>query len=187
MKLACYPRNLLYQKKAYDRVVVLQVASTAFSLKSSPEVVLRHGIRLSSPTREVLSIQRKLRLQLLNRLRINKEQNLASTALAIVISNAALLITYSTMTSLEAIQLLHSLGELILRNLGLQHLLDKLPELLVFVIEQHDKTCRCCVETVRHVKDVVFGNLLDTSIGDGDLVGDLVNGSAVLAGVEEVQ
>ena len=40
---------------------------------------------------------------------------------------------------------------------------------------------------MRHVKDVVFGNLLDTSIGDGDLVGDLVNGSAVLAGVEEVQ
>jgi hypothetical protein len=59
-----------------DGVVVLEVASTAFSLKSSPEVVLRHGGRLSSPTREMVSIQSKLLLKFSDRLRINKEQNL---------------------------------------------------------------------------------------------------------------
>lgn len=91
------------------------------------------------------------------------------------------------MTSLEAIKFLHSLGVLIFGDLRLQDLLDKLPELLVFVVEQHDKTCRCRIETVRYVKDVVLGDLLDTSVGNGDLVGDLVDGSAVLAGVEEVQ
>lgn len=91
------------------------------------------------------------------------------------------------MTGLEAIKFLHGLGVLVLRNLRLQDFLDKLPKLLVFLIEQHNKTCGCRVETVRHVQNVVFGDLLDTSIGNGDLVGDLVDGSAVLAGVEEVQ
>jgi hypothetical protein len=59
-----------------DRVVVLEVASAAFGLKSSPEVVLGHCSRLSSPTREMVSIQSKLGLKLSDRLRINKEQNL---------------------------------------------------------------------------------------------------------------
>jgi hypothetical protein len=90
------------------------------------------------------------------------------------------------MGSLETIKLLLSLGELLLRHLRLQHFLDKLPELLVFVIEQNDKTSRCRVETVGDVKDVVFGKLLNTSVGDGDLVGQLVDGSTVLDGAEEV-
>jgi hypothetical protein len=59
-----------------DGVVVLEVASTAFSLKSSPQVVLGHGSRLSSPTREMVSIQSKLLLKLSDRLGVNKEQNL---------------------------------------------------------------------------------------------------------------
>jgi hypothetical protein len=90
------------------------------------------------------------------------------------------------MGSLEAIELLLSLGELVLRHLGLQHLLDKLPELLVFIIEQNNKTSRCRVETVRDVEDVVSSKLLNTSVGNGDLVGQLVDRSTVLDGTEEI-
>lgn len=90
------------------------------------------------------------------------------------------------MTSLESIKLLLSLRELLLRNLRLQDLLDKLPELLVLVVEQDNNTSRLRVETAGNVKDVVSSNLLNTSIRDGDLVGDLVDGSAVLASLEEV-
>jgi hypothetical protein len=90
------------------------------------------------------------------------------------------------MTSLESIKFLNSLRELVLRNLRLQHFLDKLPELLVFVIEQYNETSGLRIETVRDMLDVVSGDLLDTSVRDGDLVGQLVDGSAVLAGSEEV-
>jgi hypothetical protein len=90
------------------------------------------------------------------------------------------------MGSFETIKFLLSLGELLLRHLRLQHFLDKLPELLVFVIEQNNKTSGCRVEAVRDVEDVVFGKLLDTSVGDGDLVGQLVDGSTVLDCAEKV-
>lgn len=90
------------------------------------------------------------------------------------------------MTSLEAIELLLSLRELLLRNLRLQDLLDKFPELLVLVVEQDNNASGLRVETAGDVKDVVSGNLLNTSIRDGDLVGDLVDGSAVFASLEEV-
>ena len=90
------------------------------------------------------------------------------------------------MTSLEPIKFLASLGELVFRNLRLQHFLDKLPELLVFVVEQDDNTCGLGVETARHVQDVVSSDFLNTSVRDGDFVGELVDSSAVFAGGEEV-
>jgi hypothetical protein len=170
-----------------DRVVVLEVASAAFSLKSSPEVVLGHGGRLSSPTREMVSIQSKLGLKLSDRLGINKEQNLICQQRSASVSSVVCFsVTYSTMTSLETIKFLLSLGELLFRHLRLQHFLDKLPELLVFVIEQNNKTGGCRIETVRDVKNVVSSQLLNASVGNGDFVGQLVDGSAVFAGAEEV-
>lgn len=90
------------------------------------------------------------------------------------------------MTSLEAIELLLGLRELLLGYLRLQALLGDLPELLVFLVEQNNDTSGLRVETAGNVKDVVLGNLLDTSVRDGDLVGQLVDGSAVLASLEEV-
>lgn len=90
------------------------------------------------------------------------------------------------MTSLKSIKFLNSLRELVLRNLRLQYLLDKLPELLVFVIEQYNETSGLRVETVRDMLNVVSSDFLNTSVRDGDLVGQLVDGSAVFAGGEEV-
>ena len=90
------------------------------------------------------------------------------------------------MTSLEPIKFLASLGELIFRNLRLQHLLHKLPELLVFVVEEDNDTCGLRVETARHVQNIVSSDFLNTSVRDGDFVGELVDSSAVFAGGEEV-
>ena len=90
------------------------------------------------------------------------------------------------MTSLETIKLLLSLRELILRNLRLQNLLDKLPELLVFVVEKHDQTSGLRVETAGDVLDGMLSDFLDTGVRDGEFVRELVDGAAVLDGVEEV-
>ena len=60
----------------YDGVVVLKVASTAFGLEGGPEVVLGHGVGLSCPAREVLSVKSELRLELLDRVGVVKEENL---------------------------------------------------------------------------------------------------------------
>lgn len=94
--------------------------------------------------------------------------------------------TYGAVAGLEAIELLLGLGELLLGHLRLQHLLDKLPELLVLVVEQDHDARGLRVEAAGHVEHAVLDNLLDAGVGNGDLVGDLVNGSAVLAGLEEV-
>jgi hypothetical protein len=90
------------------------------------------------------------------------------------------------MASLETIEFLFGCRECILRHLRLQNFLDELPELLMFVIKQNHKTSGSRVETVRDVKDVVSSELLNTSVRDRDLVGQLVDGSAVFAGGEEV-
>lgn len=178
------------EKLTYDGVVVLKVASTAFGLKSGPEVVLGHCIGLSCPAREVLSVKSELRLELLDRVGVVQEENLIKLGQSLNPSTGnqhwRVRSAYSAVTSLETINLLLSLRELFLRNLRLQDLLDKLPELLVLIVEQDNNTSGLRVETAGDVKDVVSGNLLDTSIRDGDLVGDLVDGSAVLASLEEV-
>lgn len=55
---------------------MLKVASTAFGLKSSPEVVLGHGVGLSSPAGEVLSVGSELRLELLDGVGVVQEEDL---------------------------------------------------------------------------------------------------------------
>lgn len=64
------------EELTYDGVVVLKVASTSLSLESSPEVVLRHGVGLSRPTWEVLSVESELRLELLDRVGVVQEEDL---------------------------------------------------------------------------------------------------------------
>jgi hypothetical protein len=64
------------KKLTYDGVVVLKVTSTAFGLKSGPEVVLGHGIGLSCPAGEVLSVKSELRLELLDRVGVVQEEDL---------------------------------------------------------------------------------------------------------------
>lgn len=68
------------------------------------------------------------------------------------------------MTSLETVKLLLSLAELLGRNLRLQDLLDKLPELLVLVIEEDDKAGGLRVETAGDVGDGVVDDLLDAGV-----------------------
>lgn len=64
----------------YNRVVVLKVASTAFGLKGSPEVVLGHSVRLGCPAGEVLSVESELRLELLDRVGVVQEEDLISSS-----------------------------------------------------------------------------------------------------------
>lgn len=174
----------------HDGVVVLKVASTAFGLKGSPKVVLGHGVGLSCPAGEVLSVEGELRLELLDRVGVVQEEDLINSSQLLRCSShryaPSIRDTYSAVTSLEAIELLLSLRELLLRNLRLQDLLDKFPELLVLIVKQDNNASGLRIETAGDVKDVVSSNLLNTSIRDGDLVGDLVDGSAVLASLEEV-
>jgi hypothetical protein len=141
----------------------------------------------------VLSVKSILRLKLLDRVRVVQEENLClfiMSASSLFFSRLMIAknptTTYSTMTSFKPIKPLLSLGELILGNLRLQNLLDHLPKQLVLVIEQHDNTDGLRVEARRDVQHVVFGNLLDTSIRNGDLVGELVDAATVLAGLEKV-
>lgn len=61
-------------------VVVLKVASTALGLKGSPEVVLSHGVGLSCPAGEVLSVESELRLELLDRVGVVQEEDLISSS-----------------------------------------------------------------------------------------------------------
>ena len=68
------------------------------------------------------------------------------------------------MTSLEAVELLLGLSELLGRNLRLQDLFDKLPELLVLVIKQDDEAGGLRVETAGDVGDGVVDDLLDAGV-----------------------
>lgn len=89
------------------------------------------------------------------------------------------------MCSLEHVELLLGLGELVLGHLGLEDLLDKLPELLVLLVQEDNKACGLRVERRRNVLDGLGDELLDTLIGDGDLVGQGVDGAAVAHSIEE--
>lgn len=93
--------------------------------------------------------------------------------------------TYSTVTSLEAVELLLGRWELVLGDLGLQDLLDELPELLVFLVEQDDDAGALRVEGRRDVLDGFGRELVDARVGDWDLGGELVAGAAVAHRVEE--
>jgi hypothetical protein len=93
--------------------------------------------------------------------------------------------TYSAVSSLEHVELLLSLGELVLGDLRLQDVLDVLPELLVLFIEENHETGRLRVEGRGNVLDGLGDNLLDTVVGDGEFIGEGVDGAAVARGVEE--
>lgn len=67
----------------------------------------------------------------------------------------------------------------------LQDVLDNAPEFIVLLFDQHDETSRLRVEARRHILNGLCGNLLDPVVGDGGLLGELVDGPAVLDGLAE--
>jgi len=89
------------------------------------------------------------------------------------------------MSSLEHVQLLLRLWELVLWDLGLEDVLDKVPELLVLRVEQDHETGGLRVEGRRDVLDGLCDELLDAVVADGQFVGEGVDGAAVAHGFEE--
>ena len=76
--------------------------------------------------------------------------------------------------------------ELVGGQLHLVDLHDGIPELLVLFLEHDDDAGGLGVEGAGDVLDGVGDELLEAGVGDGRLVGQLVEGAAVFGGVEEI-
>ena len=73
-----FERNLpfLLRELVHQRVVVLQVAAKPFRFKRGPEHVLVHGRRMFGPLGELVSVEGQLGLELVDWMRVFKEQDL---------------------------------------------------------------------------------------------------------------
>ena len=68
---------------------------------------------------------------------------------------------------------------------GLQDILDNAPELVMLLLDEHNKTGRLRVEARRHVLDSLCNNLLESIVRDGRLLGEVVDGASVLDSLAE--
>jgi hypothetical protein len=91
----------------------------------------------------------------------------------------------SSVSGLEAIDLLLSGGESLGGNDGAESLLDDVPQLLVLLLEQDYSAGSLRVEAGRSVLDSLVDDLDDLRVGDGRLGLEGVDGAAGTDGVEE--
>jgi len=93
--------------------------------------------------------------------------------------------TYCSVCGLEAAELLLGCRPLSLRHHGLQRLANKVPKLVMVLVEQHHETGRLRVERRRDVLDESFDKFDNLLVGDGRLLVELVDAATVLDGVDE--
>ncbi len=93
--------------------------------------------------------------------------------------------TYSAVGGPEAVDLLLGAVELILRSERLEDIDNVVPELLVVLVKQDDKTSGLTVERRGDVKDGLLGELLDLRVRDGRLLVELVVCAALLDGLDD--
>jgi hypothetical protein len=72
--------------------------------------------------------------------------------------------TYSSITSLEAIESCGSSGVFIRRQYTLHDLLRDLPQFIMFILQQDDNACGLGVERAGNVENGVFDDLFDACI-----------------------
>jgi len=168
-----------------ERVVVLQVSTTALGLQASPEHVLVHGGRVLGPSRELLGVGRVGRCCLAdfgNRL---VEENLVG----ILISLALMMISKDTHSSKSVSESINSsLASGFLRlvsEMRLQRLPDKVPELVVLGVQQDHKTGGLAVEGAGDVLHGCVDELLDARVADGQVLVEHVDAATGDDGVGE--
>lgn len=93
--------------------------------------------------------------------------------------------TYSSVSGLEAVQLLCGALELLSGDDGLEDILGDVPELLVLLLEENDGAGALAVEAGGAVEDSLADDLLDLLVRDGGLGLEAVVGAAGLDGGEE--
>lgn len=94
--------------------------------------------------------------------------------------------TYGSVRGLEAVELgLRARLELILGDHGLEHLGGNVPELLVVLVQEDDDARRLRVERRGRVEDDLVDNLNNLLVRLGSLLVELVDGAALLDGIEE--
>lgn len=125
-----------------------------------------HAKRLISPNRELISIKRKVLLQLLHGLLIDEEKNGAGTAL-------------------EERELVAGGLPVLLGDDGAESIGGDVPELVVLGAEEEDGAVGLGVEGGGDVGDELADDLLDAGGGDGEVLAEGVVGAAFLDELEE--
>ena len=138
-----------------------------------------HGGSVLAPLWELVGVRGHLLLEAFNDLRVFVEENLGE-ALA---RNLEILSGGETYSSVRVSETLNSLTSVLpagfWHNL-FQDIADDIPELDVLILEQNNQASGLRVERAWHMLDSSGDNVLDLRIRDGALVGQLIDGAAML-------
>lgn len=146
---------------------MLQVGAEPFGLQCRPDRKLVHGVRLRRPAREALCVDGELVLHGLHGAAGLEEQDLGWGLVGAVGKVGWDGGTYSSVCGLESVQALLSALPLLIRNDASQRLLRKLPQRIMFLLDQQEHTGGLGVEGRGDVKHDLLDDILDLFIRDG--------------------